>query len=487
MAYGVTPDGFVRMRLPEIRQEIVTDLEARLRARGYAGPVETRPDSLIGLLVDSFSERESALWELAEGVYYAMYPPSASQVSLDNAVSFSGAKRLAAEPSRCYVVLYGVEGTEIEPDSQIRHRTTQTLWGIPDGATITAATAADATVEVRTVAPDTDYTVLIDGVLYTHHTGAAPNPESIINGLAAALLPSQKNVETLATGVRLFTDGRAAFAVAVSANLRLASIGTPALAQTFDNVSEVALVGDLCQIVTQTPGWTAVNNLQPGSVGRPDENDASLRGRYKRGIYRLGAATLPSISANIWEMVPGVLAVKDFENDGDDPDEYGRPPHSVHVVVDGGLDQDIADAIFRLKGGGIDTVGDTVLMVQDDDGDLHEILFDRPHKVYVWAKASVMQLPPEEKVFPTDGFDRIQAGIAAEGKTLDIGEDIVLQKLYKGVYTTPGVAMVDLRLACSTDPAYVPTEEDYVAGNFAVKPFERADFDVSRVEVLPWT
>jgi uncharacterized phage protein gp47/JayE len=487
MAYGLTSDGFVRMRLPEIRQQIVANWEARLRAKGYAGPIETRPDSIIGLLIDTFADREAALWELAEGVYYSMYPPTASGVSLDNSVAFSGAKRLAAEPSRCYVVLYGAEGTAIAPEAQIRHRVTQTLWGITDGATISADDVADLYIEVAAVVANADYTVLIDSVPYTYRSGAAPNIASIVYGVASTLLPAGLNVESTAVSVRVFTDGRAAFAAAVSPNLRMARIGTPALAETFDDIAEVAMPGDLSQIVTQTPGWSSVNNLQPGAVGRASENDAQLRARYKNGIYRLGAATLPGISANLKELVPGVLAVKAFENDTDDPDEYGRPPHCLHVVIDGGLDQEIADAIFQLKAAGIDTYGDTVMFSRDDGGTEHEIHFDRPHKVYVWAKARVLQLPPEEQQFPIDGYDRVQRGIVAAGKTLDIGEDIVLQKLYSGVYTTPGVAMVDLRLACSTDPAYVPADVDYVAANYPVKPFERADFDVSRVEVLAWT
>ncbi|MBB2918341.1 hypothetical protein [Cupriavidus alkaliphilus] len=487
MAYGLTPDGFVRKRLPEIRQEIVADWEARLRAKGYAGPVETRPDSVIGLLIDTFSDREETLWELAEGVYYAMYPPTASGVSLDNSVAYAGAKRLAAEPSRCYVVLYGAEGTAVQPGAQIRHRTTQTLWGIVDGTTISRENAADLRIEVTAVAANSDYTVVINNVPYTYRSGVAPNVASIIYGIAGSLLPTGLNVESNAAAVRVFTDGRAAFAAVVSPNLRMASIGTPALAETFDDIAEVALPGDLSQIVTQTPGWASVINLQPGAVGRASENDAQLRARYKYGIYRLGAATLPSISANLKELVPGVLALKVFENDTDEPDEYGRPPHSLHVVIDGGLDQEVADAIFRLKAAGIDTHGDMAMSVLDDGGTTHEIRYDRPHKVYVWAKARVMQLPPEESEFPIDGHDRIQRGIAAAGDTLGIGEDIVLQKLYSGVYTTPGVAMVDLRLACSTDPTYVPADADYVEANYPVMPFERADFDVSRVEVVAWT
>ncbi len=42
--YGVTPLGFVRPRMPEIRQEIIDDLRARLRASGLSDDIQTRPD-----------------------------------------------------------------------------------------------------------------------------------------------------------------------------------------------------------------------------------------------------------------------------------------------------------------------------------------------------------------------------------------------------------------------------------------------------------
>lgn len=40
---GVTPYGFVKMRLPEIRQAIAADLKNRLVAAGLDGNIETRP------------------------------------------------------------------------------------------------------------------------------------------------------------------------------------------------------------------------------------------------------------------------------------------------------------------------------------------------------------------------------------------------------------------------------------------------------------
>ncbi|KUE88876.1 hypothetical protein ASL20_09630 [Cupriavidus necator] len=486
MAYGVTHDGFVRKRLPEIRQEIVVDWEARLRAKGYEGPIETRPDSVMGLAIDTFAEREEALWELAEGVYYSMYPPTASGASLDNAVSFSGAKRQPDEPSRCYVVLYGEPGTVVPRGAQIRHRVTQTIWETAGNAVVSADEVADAQIGVMTLAPYAEYSIVVDGTAYGYQSGDDPRLSYVLSGIATALLATGLNVETTATRVRLFSDGRAAFSLSVSQNLGVDRLGTPVLAQTLGGMAELANVGDLSQIVTRINGWDGVNNLQPGSVGRAAENDADLRVSYAAGIFRLGAGTQPSIEDNLRERVSGVVDVRAFENDGDDPDQYGRPPHSIHAVVDGGLDDDIAQLLRRTKGGGIDTYGDELVVVVDEDGTHHEIRFDRSHRLYIWIKARIKLLPPEEHEFPGDGYERIQEGIVNVGNAFGIGGDVIMQKLYGGVYRTPGVSMAEVRIAASSDPAFVPADTDYAASNVEVKPFERAVFDTSRVKVDPW-
>jgi len=66
--FGVTPAGFIRKRLADIRPEIIAALRNNLQAAGLSGDIETRPDSVMGILIDTFAEREAALWELSEGI-----------------------------------------------------------------------------------------------------------------------------------------------------------------------------------------------------------------------------------------------------------------------------------------------------------------------------------------------------------------------------------------------------------------------------------
>jgi len=482
MANGVTVDGFVRPRLPEIRVEITSDLVARLRALGYDGLIETRPDSLFGLLIDTFSERETALWEQAEAVYFAMYPSSASGAQLDRAVSFTGVARLPAVPSAVQIVNYGSEGTVVPAGSQVRNRVTQTIWQMPGSMTIGMGAVADAFIR-PVVAAVTAYTVTIDGTPYTYTSDGSPLLSEILAGLVAELAASGHTISSDGALLRIQSAGEASFALQVSASLQVTRFGSPALARSVESGPYTAEVGEIIDIVTLVPGWDSVNNLQAASLGRQTETDAELRTRYKSGVYALGAATLPALQANLESRVAGVRSVRVFENDTDTVDVVGRPPHSIHVVAEGGLDSEIAAAIFQYKAAGIDTFGAIETEVIDSEGVAHFIHHDRPTPVYIWIKAAITLLPASEEPFPADGFGQIANNLLAAGNALGVGKDVIWQRLLGAVHAVKGVAEADLLLAETSSPLVTPAPGDYVEANITIADFEVARFDLSRIEV----
>lgn len=78
MAYGVTPQGFERKRLPEI----LADLEAANIATFGPGVIQT-PQSPLGQINGLHADLSSLLWELAEAVYQANDPDQAEGANLD--------------------------------------------------------------------------------------------------------------------------------------------------------------------------------------------------------------------------------------------------------------------------------------------------------------------------------------------------------------------------------------------------------------------
>lgn len=150
-----------------------------------------------------------------------------------------------------------------------------------------------------------------------------------------------------------------------------------------------ANAGTLTQIQTVVAGWTTANNAADATLGRDIETDAELRTRRLLALRVTGGGTVESIAAYLAQEVADVTDVKVIENDDDVADIEGRPPHSVHCIVEGGTDADVADAIWLKKPAGIATHGDETISVTDSMGFDHDINFDRPENVSVFVHAEI--------------------------------------------------------------------------------------------------
>ena len=479
---GITATGFEKLRLPEIRAAIYDDYRNRLRAAGFSDDIDTRPDSITGLLVDTFAEREAAMWELSEALYYAMYPLSADSVTLDRATSFTGVSRIQAEYSRVILTLYGTQGTTVPAGSQARDSITQTVWQTEQAGTITKSAAKDVRI-APTVADSTAYTITIDTTAYTYTSGTGATLASVIAGIKQQFVATLFNVTDDGATVRIVVDTAPSMALSVGTNLTITEIGSPVQARSLEKKPLVADAGNIDTIITGVAGWDRVSNLQDAVIGRATETDAELRARYNDGVYRLGAAILPSIKPNILQNVPGVTAVSAFENATDAVDAAGNKPHSIHVIVAGGIDEQVARAIYEVKAAGIDTNGATSVTFNSDEGQ-QTILFDRPTNMYIWVEVVITLLPiPEGEDFPATGFDEIQQAIVDHGETLGIGNNVIRERFYADVFSVPGVASATIKMYGTTNINYTPVSGDYAESNILIDNTQVAHFSLNMVSV----
>lgn len=477
--YGLLATGFVKMRLPEIRQAIIEDFKARLRENGLSDDIQTRPDSVLGLLIDTFADREASLWEVAEAVYNAMYPNTATGVSLDNAVGFTGVSRLQAKSASVTVIMYGAQGVYVPAGVEVRNSATQVVWQTATSINISAASAADVLIS-PTIIDNHTYQITLDGVAYSYHSGAATTMLNILQGLVAALSTAGYDVLTTGAAIRIVVKSAATMQVTLSDGLKFAEIGSPVTATPVDGVSDDAAAGYINEMVTLVDGVTRVSNTA-SIAGRDVETDEELRSRYALGVFTLGAATYDAILANVTDSIPAATDIKLFENDTD-IEVDGLKPHSIKLVIDGGDDDDIAEVLYKYKAAGIDTSGDIEKTVQTDAGS-HKIYFSRPDYQYIWLKAKITLLGGSEATFPSDGFEKIKENLLAIGNALQVGDDVLLQKFYCGVYKVAGVGEVDLSFASQSQLGTMPDGADYMSANISIGAFERAIFDATRIEV----
>ena len=236
--------------------------------------------------------------------------------------------------------------------------------------------------------------------------------------------------------------------------------------------------GTITTITNPKLGIESVTNVKPFEGGRNTETDAEFRERYYKSVDFAGGVNIDAIIAEVYESVEAVIAVTGEENDTDFESESGLPPHSFEVVAYGGLDEEVAKAIFRRKAAGIQTFGNTTVAVLGVSGQTFNISFSRPTPVKVWVRVTDLVT---DRHFPLDGVEQIKSSIVSfiGGNTrggLNIGQDVIQVVLPTEVLKVPGV--VDFNLQIS------PDGETFGWGNIEIAARQKAVTEESMVSVL---
>lgn len=235
--------------------------------------------------------------------------------------------------------------------------------------------------------------------------------------------------------------------------------------------------GTLTVIETPVSGWDTATNALDATLGRLVESDAAFRSRRLQLLQNAGSATLEGIRSNV-RAVAGVLQAFVFENTSLVTDAFGLPGKSFEVVVEGGVDADIAQVIFDSKPVGIESFGSTTIAVVDSQGFSHNINFNRPTTIDIWIELTVKinSLVYGGGSIPV-GDAQVKAAIVALGDQQNIGQDVIAL-LFKCVAVEDVAGVIDVTIfAIGTAPS--PTLED----NIVIANRELAVFDTSRITV----
>lgn len=472
--YGLSAEGFKRKRLPEIKAAIEKRLSDKLGV-----PIQTRSDSVFGQLIGVFSYEIADLWEQAEGVYNAMYPHTATGVSLSNAAALAGIRPLAAERTILIVTCYGQDNTFLPFGSQVRSNVDHTcVFSTSEENYISSSMASYAKVVMPdTILEGTEYTLTVAGHSANHTARAGETATQILVALADGFYDIKDKSFAVTNGVLIIKmlDQQNVFGITVN-GLILQQVGTPVrfLCDTAGAVSPNQ--GEVNQIVTQVAGWSSAENNVAAIVGRDAEVDIDLRSRWSRSVYSRASVMVEAIQTNIYQNVPGVSAALVYENTGDTTDEAGRPPHSVEAVVMGGEDTEIAEEIWRQKAAGIDTYGTVSKTIADTQGAWHTVCFNRPETIKVWLKISIGKNTDED--FSGNIYNEIVDAVLKRGQEYRIGQDVILQRFICAIFSSvQGVGYIDITATVGDIPG------TYTTRNVVISPRQVAVFDTTRIEV----
>ena len=296
MAFGVTPQGFVK----KTYNDIWSELEYMAKQTEYFGSdVDLTVYGEIGLFLQMMSKALEEGWDTLEDTYYANDLDSAEGVQLDRKVALGGISRRPA----------------------IKATVNQTIF-------------AD------------DNTTVPQGFLMQ-------TPQEV----------QFENVETFS-----------AFASGSVGQFRALNAGAEG----------VVIASSITEIVNPVFGINSGINYLASSGGLAIETDAELRARYKERSSS-GGSTISAIRDRVLEVenIGVVFVFENYQNFEVD----GRPPHSIEVVVSGSAtDDDIAQAIYESKAGGIEPVGTESYDVTDENGDTHTMKWSLASEVLVNIK-----------------------------------------------------------------------------------------------------
>lgn len=219
--------------------------------------------------------------------------------------------------------------------------------------------------------------------------------------------------------------------------------------------------GALNQIYRSVGGWETVVNDDAGVTGLPVESRADFEFRRRQSVALNAHGTLPSIYAAVFNLddVSDVYAIDNVSNEPViiGATNYELAPHSLYVAVTGGVDTEIAQAIWDKKDVGCDYNGDTEVIVTDDSYSYpqpqYTVKFQRPDITPVLFLVRIAQ----NSALPANISALIKAAIIAAfsgtdgGSRARIGGTIFASRFYGGIsQLSPVVEILEVLIGIDT-------------------------------------
>ena len=475
--YGVTDSGFVLKRMDTIIDEIHDDL-----TDGFGFNTKVTRPSYLDTLVTTFAGQIATLWEVAQESYYAKFPATATGKNLDNAVQYGGIRRGKTTATVYRLHCTGTDGTRVPYGSTVGTNTNPQVVLLAQNSFSIARAAANAlTIRPASTVVGDVYSVAIDGISYSF-TCTEATDENILAGLKAAITTDSYTI-TLGESYLSIEDKTTSrnSTFTLSDNLTTGTVTTIAAFETVSLGRIEVPTGTITEIIDKVAGFTAVTNKNTPNYGTTQETDVELRHSYIAKLSHLSTAMLTSIKSALLNDVDGVESVQGYENDTDTTDADGLSPHSIEVVVEGGENTAIAEAILKTKACGIATNGTISIDVTTDNGDTVPIKFSRPSYIYLWIK---VVLHGTKTNMPTNYENLVSDSILDNCAELEIGDDLFIQTLLNDIYDkVAGVTYIDIYTAQTSEKGVEPAESDYKSGNVIITNKQMLMVDASRIEV----
>lgn len=454
---GLTAQGLEIKRLTEIREDLRREATRIFNDLVTEGEIlDTSSASTLGRLIGIVAPAETDIWEAVQEVYSAFDPNSAAGIALDNLVAFSGIVRKGATKSSARVLLEGDYNTLIPEGSIVSSSYTNNRFLIPFDVTLNPTGAIGFIVKVQTIQNSTPYTINYSNgtneVALTYNSSASATEVEILTGLAAVVNDNYGSILTASVvggTLEIISDDLVTQTnYSISGNLFYTKVtkGLTVVCTEFGAIEQAPETIDT--IATPVFGWDSVVQFESASVGSLKETDTQLRARFNGTKYTVGSNIVDALYSDLITL-DGVRNVTIYENVTSSVDSKGIPPHAFMVLIRGGLEQEIAEAIWRNRPAGITTHGNSVFLITDIFGNQKEVYFQRPSHadIYITVDLTV------NEDFPPNGVEQIRTALFDYIQNNSVvGEPVVYSRLYTPLNSIPGHQIDSLKIGLSANP-----------------------------------
>lgn len=150
--------------------------------------------------------------------------------------------------------------------------------------------------------------------------------------------------------------------------------------------------GQLNNIETSILGWTGINNPLSGVTGRLVESNASTRRRRRNSLALQGVSTNEAIISRLYDIdtVRSLSYLENYESVDQVIEGISMRAHSIWVCVEGGSDEEVAQALYDTKTIGAGYNGSIEVDIRDPRTPIfHTVKFDRPTDIEVLIRVTV--------------------------------------------------------------------------------------------------
>lgn len=439
----------------DVFNAMVASAKTRLAPYLQGTPLQTDESSVLGRLLRIVSVPAYSNGEVLQTIMNQFDINTAEGLQLDYlGWNIHRIKRLGLAQATGMVVVGGDSGVIVSEGSLVSNSITGDSFRTQEDVTFDDRSVSGVVIRVDSVEQTYTITYSIDGYLSTYpRIEVAILQETTIPEIANRLANA---VNSQASLLRAVVNNDNTVTIMLNDPIATADFGFSegiSLAQSYKQVyiesvtyqSSEAKVGAISSIQSSVLGWRSVYNYIAIGASRPVETDEEYRSRLNLTLgYNVGSYDA------VWMRlmtVRGVSFVNIKENLSASSQD-GIVNTGLAITIQGGTDDEVAQAIYNCIPVGIYTNGMIEKSVKDLNGGNHTVRFSRPIQVPLEISMSITVYND----FPANGKQLIKQAIVDWFNSLRVGDDIYYSRLYEPINKIGGFSVSSLTIAKQGEP-----------------------------------